>query len=81
MVEGYLAGKIKIDEFITAANEPLERINEAFELMKKPVGHKWVRVLEIIFKLTFITYFVFVMLKRDEISIKYFLIGSNHYYT
>jgi Zn-dependent alcohol dehydrogenase len=34
-----MAGKIKVDEFITS-KMTLEQINDAFELMHHPVGRK-----------------------------------------
>lgn len=37
MVENYMAGKLKVDEFISG-NMPLEKINDAFELMHHPTG-------------------------------------------
>ena len=40
MVEDYMAGKLKVDEFISGVKS-LEQINEAFELMHHPVGTRW----------------------------------------
>ena len=37
LVEQYLAGKLKVDEYVTH-ELPLDRINEAFELMKQGKG-------------------------------------------
>jgi Zn-dependent alcohol dehydrogenase len=39
LVDDYLAGKVKVDEFVTS-NMTLDQINDAFELMRKPVGGK-----------------------------------------
>ncbi|CAB4012427.1 Alcohol dehydrogenase class-3 [Paramuricea clavata] len=38
LVDEYMAGKLKVDEFITS-NMTLEKINDAFELMHHPVGN------------------------------------------
>ena len=39
IVDDYMAGKVKVDEFITS-KMTLDQINDAFELMLHPVGRK-----------------------------------------
>ena len=52
IVDDYMAGKILVDEFITA-NMTLEQINDAFELMHHPVGRKYVVVQTIFHRAKF----------------------------
>ena len=53
LVEDYLAGKVKVDEFITHTM-PLDKINEAFDLMH--AGKRFDHTVDVIIIVTLFCY-------------------------